>query len=170
MGYHPRPRTKGIDMTTRDDITTNIRAIDARLGALHDRIIEGGDRPLPEGTWRVRDALSHLAARANGVDRVLQRLRAYEAGTPFVPPQTIDEINAGQVEERRDASVAELLDEIRAGHAAALEALSHVDNATLAKEMPQGFRPGDSPIADMIQRGGPGHEGGHIDQIEAALA
>jgi len=157
-------------MTTRDEITTAIRDIDTRLAALRDRIIEGGDKPLLEGDWRVRDALSHLAARANGVDRVLQRLRAWEAGTPYMPPQTIDEINAGQVEERREATVTQLLDEIRAGHAAALEALSHVDDATLAKEMPQGFRPGDAPIADLISRGGPGHDGGHLDQVEAALA
>ena len=157
-------------MTARDDITTAIRSVDERLAALHDRIIEGGDRPLPEGTWRVRDALSHLAARANGVDRVLQRLRAFEAGLPFTPPQTIDEINAGQVEERRESTVAQLLEEIRAGHAAALEALSHVDDATLAKEMPQGFRPGNAAIADLIARGGPGHDGGHVDQVETALA
>ena len=72
-------------MTTRDEITTAIRDIDTRLAALRDRIIEGGDKPLLEGDWRVRDALSHLAARANGVDRVLQRLRAWEAGTPYMP-------------------------------------------------------------------------------------
>lgn len=157
-------------MTTRDEIVDSIRSVDARLATLRDRIIEGGDKPLLEGEWSVRDALSHLAARANGVDRVLQRLRAWEAGTPYMPPQTIDEINAGQVEERKEATVAQLLDEIRAGHAAALEAISHVDDATLAREMPQGFRPGDAAIADLIARGGPGHDGGHLDQVEAALA
>ncbi|MSQ30460.1 MAG: hypothetical protein EXR64_00305 [Dehalococcoidia bacterium] len=86
------------------------------------------------------------------------------------PPATIDEINAGQVEERRDAAVAQLIDEICAGHAAALGALGQVDDATLATTMPQGFRPGEAAVADMIVRGGPGHDGGHVDQIEAALA
>ena len=156
-------------MTTRDEIITGIRAVDARLAALHDRIIASGDRPLAEGTWVVRDALSHLAARANGVDRVVQRLRLWESGQPYLPPQTIDEINAGQVEERRSAGVADLLEEITIGHASALAALEHVDDATLATAMPQGFRPGDAPIADLIVRGGPGHDGGHLDQIEAAL-
>lgn len=156
-------------MTTRDEIIAGIRGVDERLAALRDRIIEAGERPLTEGTWAVRDALSHLAARANGVDRVIQRLKAWEAGLPFMPPQTIDEINAGQVEERRSADVASLLDEIQVGHAAALAALEHVDDETLAKEMPQGFRPGDAPVADLIVRGGPAHDNGHIDQIEAAL-
>ena len=156
-------------MTTRDDIITAIGGVDARLATLRERIIAGDARPLAEGTWRVRDALSHLAARANGVDRVVQRLRAFEAGTPVAQPATIDEINAGQVEERRETSVTQLLDEIRAGHAAAIGALAHVDDATLAKTMPQGFRPGEAAVAEMIVRGGPGHDGGHIDQIEAAL-
>ena len=156
-------------MTTRDDIITAIREVDTRLDALRDRILAAGEQPLTEGTWRVRDALSHLAARGNGVDRVLLRFRAWEAGTPITPVATIDDINAGQVEERRDATIEQLLDEIRTGHAAAIEALGHVDDATLAKEMPQGFRPGDAPVADMIVRGGPGHDAGHLDQIEAAL-
>ena len=157
-------------MTTRDEIIAAIRGVDARLATAHDRIIAGGERPLTEGTWHVRDALSHLAARANGVDRVIQRLRAAEAGTPVAAPVTIDEINAGQVEERRDATVAALLDEIRIGHAAAIAAIGHVDDATLAKLLAQGFRPGEAPVADMILRGGPGHDGTHIEQIEAALA
>ncbi len=156
-------------MTNRDDITNGIRAVDERLAALRDRILQGAERPLPEGVWRVRDALSHLAARANGVDRVIQRLGAWEAGQSFMPPRTVDEINAGQVEERSDVPVTALLDELKMGHAAALAALEHVDDATLAKEMPQGFRPGDAAVADLILRGGASHDSGHIDQIEAAL-
>ena len=96
-------------MTTRTDIIEAIRLVDARLDGLQTRILEDGDRPLPEGTWRVRDALSHLAARANGVERVLMRLRAHEAGTPIAQPLSIDEINAGQVEERTSLGAADLL-------------------------------------------------------------
>ena len=157
-------------MTTRTDIIEAIRAIDARLAALHERIVADGERPLLEGTWRVRDALSHLAARGNGVDRVVQRLRATQAGTPVTPVTTIDDINAGQVEERRGATVTELLEEIRTAHAAAITALDRTDDATLATLLAQGFRPGEAPVADMILRGGPGHDGNHIEQIEAALA
>ncbi len=157
-------------MTTRDDIIEAIRTIDARIDPIRDRLIERGDHRLLEGDWRIRDALSHLAARSNGVDRVIQRLRAAQAGTPVAPMRNVDDINAGQVEERRDASVVELLDEIRAGHLAAIEALNHVDDATLATLLAQGFRPGDAPVSDMILRGGPGHDGNHLEQIEAALA
>ncbi|MGE3857667.1 MAG: maleylpyruvate isomerase N-terminal domain-containing protein [Dehalococcoidia bacterium] len=157
-------------MTTRDEIIAGIRQVDERLAALRERILAQGEQPLAAGEWTVRDALSHMAARGNGVDRVVQRLRLWEAGQPFMPPRTTDEINAGQVEERTSASVAELLEEIRVGHAAAIAALEHVDDATLAKEMPQGFRPGDAPVADLIVRGGPAHDGGHLDEIEAVLA
>ena len=69
-------------MTTRDEIIAGIRAVDERLAALRDRIIASGEQPLQEGTWVIRDALSHLAARANGVDRVIQRLRLWESGQP----------------------------------------------------------------------------------------
>jgi hypothetical protein len=156
-------------MTTRDDIIEGIRTNDARLEWLRAGLIANADEPLLEGEWRVRDALAHLAARANGIDRVLQRFRAFEAGTPVTPPANIDEINAGQVEERRDAGVDDLLAEIRHGHAAALEALNHVDDETLAKEMPIVFRPGDASVAELIMRGGPNHEEGHLDAIEEAL-
>lgn len=156
-------------MTTRDDIIEGIRTNDARLEWLVAGLIANSDEPLLEGEWRVRDALAHLAARANGIDRVMQRFRAFEAGTPVTPPANIDQINAGQVEERRDASVEELLDEIRRGHAASLDALNHVDDETLAKEMPIGFRPGDASVAELIMRGGPNHEERHLDAIEAAL-
>lgn len=167
--YHPATIERGHNMTARDEIIQAIQAVDARLATLHDRIVQEGDRPLQEGTWRVRDALSHLAARANGVDRVLQRLRAAQAGTPLPPPASIDDINAGQVEERRDASVTDLLEEIRSGHAAAIAALGHVDEATLATPLAQGTRPGDAPVADMILRGGPTHDGNHLETIEAVL-
>jgi hypothetical protein len=156
-------------MTTRDDVIAAIRGVDARMDGLRERILAAGENPLLEGTWRVRDALSHLAARANGVDRVAQRVRAAQAGTPMAPVASIDEINAGQVHEREGATVLELLDEIRAGHAAAIEAIGRLDEGTLEHPLPMANRPDPSPAIDMMLRGGPGHDQGHIDQIEAAL-
>ena len=32
-----------------------------------------------------------------------------------------------------------------------------------------GFRPGTILVANMILRGGPGHDGNHLDDIEASL-
>jgi hypothetical protein len=156
-------------MATREEIVAAIRAVDARLEALRPQIVANSERPLLEGTWRVRDALSHLAARANGVDRVVQRARAAASGAPSAPPTSIDDINAGQVAERRDQPIEAILDEIRAGHAAAIEALRHVDDATLEQQIALGFRPGEIAVSDMMVRGGPGHDQNHLDQVEAAL-
>ena len=50
--------------------------MDARLATLKMRILVQGDAPLKEGTWKIREALSHLAARANGVGRVAGRVVA----------------------------------------------------------------------------------------------
>ncbi|MSQ29789.1 MAG: hypothetical protein EXR68_04800 [Dehalococcoidia bacterium] len=51
----------------RDELVSAIEAADARARALRARLEQHADTPLLEGEWRVRDALSHLAARANPV-------------------------------------------------------------------------------------------------------
>ncbi len=157
-------------MATRDEVVASIRAVDARLDGLKPRILAQSDAPLKEGTWRVRDALSHLAARANGVERVAQRVRDTQAGKAPAAPRTIDEINADQVAERNTKSAAELLDEIARGHAAAIAAIGALDKALLEAMLPLGFRPGESAASDLMIGGGPRHDNTHIDQIEAALS
>jgi len=159
-------------MSSTDEFAAAVRQIDDRLAALRQEILANGDKPLLEGTWRVRDALSHLAARANGVPRVLARVEALDspANSGSAPaPRNIDEINAGQVDERSERSVEELLDEIHAGHAAALVAAAAIDEATLARSIPLGFRPGDATVGELLVMGGPRHDGNHLDQVEAAL-
>ncbi|MCK9496087.1 MAG: maleylpyruvate isomerase N-terminal domain-containing protein [Dehalococcoidia bacterium] len=157
-------------MTTREEFIAAVQQVDERLAALREQIVAGGEKPLQEGTWRVRDALSHLAARSNGVARVLARVEAADNPSATPPaPRNIDEINAGQVEERTDRSVEELLDEIAAGHAAAIEAARGLDDETLARSLPLGFRPGDATVAELLAMGGPRHDGNHLDQVEAAL-
>jgi len=157
-------------MATRDEVVAAIRAVDARLEGLKPRILAQGEASLKEGTWRVREALSHLAARSNGVGRVAGRVAAAQAGTPAAPPASIDEINADQVADRSSKSVAELLDEISAGHAAAIAAIGTLDQAVLDYPLALGIRPGEAPASDMMLRGGPGHDNNHLDQIEAALS
>ncbi|TAJ16463.1 MAG: hypothetical protein EPO65_13215 [Dehalococcoidia bacterium] len=157
-------------MATRDEVVSAIKAVDARLESLKPRILAQGDAPLKEGTWRIRESLSHLAARANGVGRVAGRVAAAQAGTPQPAPRSIDDINADQVAERSTKSVAELLAEIAEGHAAAIEAIGKVDQAVLDYPLPLGIRPGESPAIELMLRGGPGHDNNHIDQIEAALS
>lgn len=157
-------------MATRDEIVAAIRAVDVRLDGLKPRILAQGDAALKEGAWRVREALSHLAARANGVDRVAQRVRDTQAGKAPAAPRTIDEINAGQVAERSSKSVADLLDEIVRGHAAAIAAVGALEQDILDAMLPLGFRPGEATASDLMLRGGPGHDNSHVDQIEAALS
>lgn len=158
-------------MANHDQIIAAIEDVDQRIEELWDRIMEHGDTSLAEGTWRVRDALSHLAARGNGVARVMARARALkDPSAPQPPaPRSIDEINADQVSERSNKSVRELLDEIIAGHAAAIAAVRDVDRMELRELIPQGFQPGDIEVGDSIIRGGPRHDHGHLDQIEAVL-
>ena len=161
-------------MPTNDEVVAAITAVDDRLAGLRGRILASGETPLAEGTWRVRDALSHLAARSNGVARVVRRAEQAWAGQAAPGPgqpgfTSIDDINAGQVAERSDKSVEQLLDEIATGHAAAIAALGELDAGFLDRMMPQGFRPGDAAVGDLILRGGPGHDQGHVDQIEAVL-
>ncbi len=160
---------KGGDVANHDQIIAAIEDVDQRIEELWDRIMENGDTPLAEGTWRVRDALSHLAARGNGVGRVMARVQALKDGGQPAAPRTIDEINADQVSERSDKSVRQLLDEIIAGHSAAIDAVREVDRMVLREMIPAGFQPGEVEVGDSIIRGGPRHDHGHLDQIEAVL-
>ena len=81
----------------------------------------------------------------------------------------VDEINAGQVTERADRSVLDLLDEIREGHQTAIAAVGELEESLLARSIPRGFRPGDTTVGEMLIMGGAGHDGSHLDHIEAAL-
>ena len=86
---------------TRDEIVEAIHAADARIEALGELARARPDTPLLSGEWRVRDALSHVAARGNPVPRVLTRLNESTdaAGNPR-PVRDIHEINAEQVRTR----------------------------------------------------------------------
>ena len=158
-------------MANHDQIIAAIEDVDMRIEELWDRILEHGDTPLAEGTWQIRQALSHLAARGNGVARVMARARALKDPNAPQPaaPRSIDEINADQVAERSTKSVRELLDEITEGHRQAIIALRDITRDELREMIPQGFQPGDIEVGDAIIRGGPRHDHGHIDQIEAVL-
>ena len=156
-------------MATRDEIVEALHASDVRIDELQARILDRPEQRLLEGEWRVRDALSHLAARANPVPRVLQRIERLDGGGPEAPRIAIDEINHGQVQERQGSSAADLLAEIKAGHASAVEGLPGIDDGTLARELPLGFQPGTTTVGDMLRMAGGGHENSHLDAIEAAL-
>ncbi len=156
-------------MATKDEIAEALRASDARIDGLRTRIVDRPEHPLLDSEWRVRDALSHLAARANPVPRILDRIERLDSGGPEAPRIDIDEINHGQVEERHGSSAVDLIAELKAGHASAIEALAGIEDGTLEREIPLGFRPGTATVGEMLQMAGAGHEGSHLDAIEAAL-
>ena len=157
-------------MATKHDIADAIRANDARIEGLRTRILVRPEQPLPEGEWHVRDALSHVAARANPVPRILARVKALDGADAGPAPRIdIDEINHGQVEERHGASPEELLAEIAAGHAAAIEELAGLDDELLSRVIPLGFRPGDTTVGDMLNMAGAGHERTHLNDVATAL-
>lgn len=151
---------------TREELIEAIEAAERRLAGLRPRLEAAADQHLASGTWRVRDALSHLAARANPVQRVLQRIEETESGVTAARPP-IDDINAEQVEERVGLDVGAILDEIQAGHRATLESIP--DDAVLAKMLPA-FGGGEVTAAEMIARVGVGHESNHLKEIEESLS
>ena len=158
----------------RQELERAFQEADERLTALRDRIVEGAEKPLLQGEWRVREALSQVAARGNSVPMVVRRLEQADTvvngpGAPPRPVRDIHEVNAGQVSDRADRSVADLLEETQAGHRAALDAFPTVDDATMGRSMAVAFPPGELTVAEFIYRAGPGHERTHIDEIEAAL-
>lgn len=154
---------------TRDEIVSAIEATDARLEGLRERLIEAGERPLASGEWRVRDALSHVAARANPVARSIWRMESALA-PGGAPALDIHEENAGQVRDRSGQSVAELLAEIVDGHRAAVTELLALDEDTLARRFPVAFPPHELSVIEFIQRAGPQHDNSHLDEVEAAIA
>ena len=149
-------------MATRDELIQGFEGLNARIDGLSEAIIANPEAALPEGEWRVRDALSHLAASSNPVPRTLERAQGGEAGG--MPS------NDEQVAGRSDVSPADLIAEVKAGHEASIAALGDADEALFAVEIPLGFRPGDIAVGDLLGMLVTSHESGHIDDIEAALA
>lgn len=156
---------------TRDEIVEAIRAADARLQALAPRIRAAGDTPLASGDWRVRDAMSHVAARGNPIPRTLARLnQATDAAGNPQPVRDIHEINAEQVSDRVHADVDELIRETLEGHRQALADLEELDDDVLERRLVVAFQPGELSVGEFIQLAGPRHEGNHLNDIEAVLA
>jgi len=149
----------------RVQIAEGVRAAADRVHELRDELIAAGEKPLLRGEWRIRDALSHLAARSNSVALVHKRIADQDKEQVL----TIDEVNHGQVDERRDDLVADLIDEIVSGSEAALTELDTLSDAFLEQTVKVNFGPGEMPASTIILFGGPRHFHQHIGDIEEAL-
>ncbi len=163
-------------MITRKDVIAAIQAVEARIGQLTPEILAHADAGLPEGEWRVREALCHLAARSNSVPQVkgvVERARAFEgqreAGFWRSSTSSIDEVNQKQIEDRRRLNPQELLDEIHEGHRAETAAVAAFAQQTLDMRIPKVTGQGDMSVADLLMAAGPGHDNMHLDQIEKAI-
>ncbi len=161
-------------MTTRHDVIKGIEEVDTRVHGMAPRLLTHGDAKLPEGEWTVRQALCHLAARSNCVPLAVSASRRAHARAQGVPSAAggaggINEVNQRQLEERQDRTVAELLDEIHAGHQDAVKAVRGIDEPTLGERMVYYSGGGEMSFAELLLRAGPGHENNHLDQIEKAI-
>jgi hypothetical protein len=155
---------------TRDEIVDAFHAVEARLEELVPLARARPETPLLSGEWRVRDALSHVAARGNPIPRVLTRLNEAtdSSGNPR-PVRDIHEINAEQVQTRAGQDVDALIEELQAGHREALRSLDEMQDDILERRIPVAFAPGELSVAEFIVVAGPRHEGNHLNDIEAAL-
>lgn len=159
-------------MAAHDEIATALRGVIERVEQMRGSIAERPEAPLPEGEWRVRDALSHLAARATSVRMIVDRYQQAASGAAAGGrPAGIDihEVNRRQVEERSERSVEEILDEVVGGRQEAIRSLDGIDEALLERIVPNFRGDGEMRLAEMVLRASAGHDMSHLDQIEQAL-
>jgi hypothetical protein len=155
----------------RDEIVAGINACDERLTQLKPAIIANSDAPLPEGAWTVRDALCHVAARANGVAMAVTVASgslgadAADVGPTF----DIDVVNRQQIADRTTNDVDALLAETFAGHATAIGQLASIDDQMLARRMKLPYFEHEVTVIDLIALAGAGHEQSHINDIARAV-
>jgi len=164
-------------MTTKEEVIAAIEASDARVDGLAAALLANGQAKLPESEWDVRQALCHVAARANAVplsSMIAQRALAAKAkGQPLdlrAGANRALDINQAQLEERQGRSVADLLAEIHAGHQAAVAAVRALPPDQFDQSFPRLTGEGEMTLGDLILRAGTGHENDHLNHIERALA
>ena len=156
-------------MATREAITEAIRAADARGEALRERIIAAPEAPLAEGDWRVRDALSHLAARANPLPLIEMVSALAESGGAPPPDDGGEAMNAQQIAERADKSAAEILDEMHAAYEEAINGIAGLGDETLARRIKLPIMPDEIEMSDLVVMSMGMHVDAHLGDIEAAL-
>src|SRR5919199_1449545 len=120
--------------------------------------------------WHVdrRDALCHLAARANDVPLVL-RLLDWHLDLASGAAEA-EAINAGQIASRAGRSVDELADEAVAGYAAARADVLKLDAAQLGQTIPDVPGHGPMSVADLVLVVYRHHAQARLASIEQALA
>ena len=156
-------------MATKEEITAEMRDAEERLERLLPGIVANLEKPLPEGTWTVHDALCHLAADANAVPRWLERMEAAASGPSAIPPGfNFDEYIQKNIDDRKGKPIDEVVKEIKDGLKADTAAIVSLDDALLQKQVPN-FRGELAPASEMLRYTTGRHNLGHMDDIEKAL-
>jgi hypothetical protein len=156
-------------VASKQEIIAGMEDVKTRLQRLLPGIVASLDKPLPEGTWSVHDALCHMAADANAVPRWLARIDAAERGVSSRPPGfNIDDYNQENIDARKDRPVDAIVQEIRVGLKADTAAVVGLDDALLSKQIPNG-RGELTPASDMLAFSTGRHNHMHLDDIERAL-
>jgi len=156
-------------MATREAIVQAIRDADARGEALRERIIAAPEAPLAEGEWRVRDALSHLSARANPLPLIEMVSAMAESGDAPPPQDEGEAMNAQQIAERASMSATEILDEMHAAYEEAVAGIEGLDDETLARPVKLPIMPKEIEMSDLVLMSTSMHVEAHLGDIEAAL-
>ena len=161
-----------MQLPTKDEVISALGEVNSRLQGLADQIKERPDTNLLSGTWTVRDTLCHLAARSNGVPTFITRLERLATATtqPAAAPaaMNIDEVNQSQLDARQGRSAEQLMEEIRAGHVAAIDGVKQLDESTFSRVVPN-FRGEHVEAGNMLLGSTARHDNTHLDEIEKAL-
>lgn len=155
-------------MATREAIVQAIRNADARGDALRERIIATPEAPLAGGEWSVRDALSHLAARANPLP-LIEMITALSQAGGEPPAFDPDAQNAEQIADRAKKTPAEILDEMHAAYETAIAGIESMDGEALARGVKLPVMPNEVQVSDIVLMSMGMHVEAHLGEIEAAL-
>lgn len=155
-------------MATREAIVDAIRGADARGEALRERIVAAPEASLPAGEWRVRDAISHLAARANPLP-LIEAVRTLSEAGGEAPAFDVDAQNATQIAERAEKSAADILDEMHTSYADAIAGIEALDEEALTQSVKLPMTPNEIAMSDLLLMSMGMHVEAHLSEIEAAL-
>lgn len=118
-----------------------------------------------DGTWTVRDVVSHLADAEAGL---LGQVRRLMAGEQTIPPDfDLDRWNRSAVRRKRDRTYPQLLDDIRTSFADALRTLEQAPEAAL--DLAGRHPSGENLTAEGYFRRMADHRRQHASDIRSAL-
>ena len=158
-------------MATKQEVAQSLKAVVERAEKIAARLGEKDLAcPVCENGWSVREVFAHLASMGASPSFFIgMAQRAASGGAGGGGGFDIDAFNKQQVEMRQDRSMAELLAEFRKGHEQGITLIDTTPDDVLEKKLPDPFRGGMSTPLEMIQGSCSGHEGEHLDEVEAVL-